>query len=54
MPSQVHTHRVVVAEGLAAARALARTVDESVLDAFVAENVAACLNDAVLEGGFTN
>jgi len=47
---QVHTHGVVVAKGLAAIRAFALAINETVLDAAVAENVSACFDNGVLEG----
>ena len=51
---QVHTHRVIATECLAAVRTFACAVDEAVLDTLVAENVTAGFDDCVFEGAFAN
>lgn len=50
----MHAHNVVTSKCLATIRAFARAVGEAVLDAFLAEDVAARLDDRILEGGLAN
>jgi hypothetical protein len=47
-------HGIISAECLAAVRAFPSTIDESVLDALVAEDMATCLDHGVFESTLTD